>query len=125
MMRELILKKCPNCGAIVKVIEECKCDDCGITCCDKKMVEITANSTDAAFEKHVPTYEIKDGEIIVKVNHVMDEDHYIKWICFVTEDSEEYTYLKPNREAVAIYKNKPGTLYSYCNKHGLWRQDVK
>lgn len=125
MMKELILKKCLNCGAIVKVINDCNCENCGIKCCDKEMVEVKPNSTDAAFEKHIPTYEIVDDKIVVKVNHVMDSDHYIEWICFVTKDSEEYTYFKPYNEAVATYNYKEGTLYSYCNKHGLWVQKIK
>lgn len=124
MMKELILKKCTDCGAIVKVINDCECDNCGIMCCGKEMVEIKPNSTDAVIEKHVPTYEIIDDKIVVKVNHVMEDEHYIEWICFVTEDSEEYTYLKPNSEAIATYDKKEGTLYSYCNKHGLWIQEI-
>lgn len=125
MMKELILKKCTDCGAIVKVINDCSCENCGIMCCGKEMVEIKPNSTDAAFEKHIPTYEIVDDKIVVKVNHVMDSNHYIEWICFVTKDSEDYTYLKPNSEAIATYEKSEGTLYSYCNKHGLWVQEIK
>lgn len=124
-MKELILKKCLNCGVLIKVINDCTCDNCGIRCCDKEMVEIKPNSIDAASEKHTPTYEIDNDKIIVKVNHVMDLDHYIEWICFVTKDSEEYTYLKPNSEAIATYEKKEGILYSYCNKHGLCKQQIK
>ena len=75
-MKELMLKKCNSCGAIVKVLEECHCP-CDIMCCEEKMQEIKANSVDASFEKHVPSYEISDGKIKVTVNHVMEEDHYL------------------------------------------------
>lgn len=124
-MRELVIKKCLKCGALVKEIQGCKCKDCGIVCCDNIMATITANSTDAAIEKHVPTYEINDGKIIAKVNHVMDEEHFIEWICFISDDREEYVYLKPNDEAAAIFNHSQGILYSYCNKHGLWKQEIK
>ena len=30
MSKELIIKKCQKCGAMVKVIEDCHCDNCGI-----------------------------------------------------------------------------------------------
>ena len=69
MKRELLIKKCMKCGAMVKVIEDCKCgEDCGIKCCGEKMAVLEPNSVDAAIEKHVPTYEVKDGKIFVKVN---------------------------------------------------------
>lgn len=125
-MKELILKKCKNCGAFIKVINDCHCDNCGIKCCDKEMIVVKANSTDAAFEKHVPTYERKNGKLIVNVNHVMEEDHYIEWICLVTETKEEYKYFNPGDKPECEFEDvKEGTLYSYCNKHSLWKIDIK
>lgn len=125
-MKELILKKCVKCGALVKVINDCQCGNCGIICCGDDMQELKANSTDAAFEKHVPTYEIKGDKIIVKVNHVMDSDHYIEWICMKTNDLEEYHYFNPGDEAIVEFnKVDNAILNSYCNKHGLWKSEVK
>ena len=49
------------------------------------MKRVTANSVDAAFEKHVPNYEVNDKKITVRVNHVMEEDHYIEWIAIASE----------------------------------------
>ena len=124
-MRELVIRKCVQCGAIVKVINDCHCR-CGIVCCDEEMKEVKANAVDASFEKHVPTYEIKDDKIIVKVNHVMEDDHYIEWIAGVSDDTDEFKYLKPGDEPVAEFKYVKGMiLYSYCNKHSLWKVEVK
>lgn len=121
MKNELIIRKCLKCGSIVKVIEDFTSDDCGITCCNEKMKTLIANSTDAVVEKHVPNYEVIGDAIEVKVNHVMDEDHFIEWICLKTQNREEYIYLNPGEEAVVQFRNvKFGTLYAYCNKHGLW-----
>lgn len=125
MEKELIIKTCTKCGATIKVLKDCTCDNCGITCCDKKMVTLKPNSTDAAYEKHVPNYEIKDGNLIVSVNHVMDSDHYIEWISLVTNDNEETFYLKPGDDAKVTFTEKTkGTLYAYCNKHGLWKKEI-
>lgn len=125
MNSELIIKKCMKCGAIIKVIKDCNCKDCGIICCNEKMQEMKPNSIDAAVEKHVPTYEIEDNILKVRVNHVMEDEHFIEWICLKTENKEEYVYLKPNEDAVAIFKNvKSGILYAYCNKHGLWSKVI-
>ena len=33
MKNELIIKKCLKCGALVEVINDCNCNECGITCC--------------------------------------------------------------------------------------------
>ena len=88
-MQELNIKKCKKCGAIVKVLEDCHCDNCGIQCCGEQMELLKPNSVDAAFEKHVPTYEVKDGKIFVRVNHVMEENHYIQWISIVYDGKEK------------------------------------
>src|SRR5699024_1959124 len=90
MKNELIIKKCSNCGSIVKVIEDCKCNNCGIKCCGEEMKIMIPNSVDAAVEKHIPTYEVTGNEIVVKVNHVMEKEHYIEWISLVKEN-KEYT----------------------------------
>lgn len=124
-MKDLIVKRCTHCGALIRIINDCNCDNCGIMCCNEKMIQIEPNSVDASFEKHVPVYDIKDDKIVVKVNHVMDPDHFIEWICLVTDEKEEYVYLTPESEAIAVFQNCKGILYSYCNKHGLWMQKIK
>lgn len=126
MNKELVLRKCAKCGALVKVIKDCICEDCGISCCKESMILVKPNSVDAAFEKHIPTYE-KDGDTLtVKVNHVMESDHHIEWICILTEEKEEYKYFKPEEEATVVFNNvENGTLYAYCNKHGLWKSEIK
>ncbi len=123
-MRELILRKCESCGAVVKVIKDCHCK-CGFMCCGDHMEVVEANSVDAAFEKHIPNYEIKDGKLEVRVNHVMEDEHYIEWIALVDDDSEEYIYFKPGEEAVVTFDKTKGILYSYCNQHGLWKNEIK
>lgn len=125
-MKDLIIKKCKKCGAIVRVIKDCNCNGCGIICCDERMEELKPNSVDAAFEKHVPTYEIKGDKIYVTVNHVMEEEHFIEWISIVSDGRECIKYLKPGMEAKVHFKYIPdSTIYAYCNKHELWKTDVK
>lgn len=125
MNNELIIKECKSCHSLVKVLEDCKCDNCGIQCCGTQMIELKPNSTDASFEKHVPTFEISGNEIIVKVNHPMEKDHFIEWITLVKENKEMTVKLYPEQNAEAIFPYMPGaTIYAYCNKHGLWKKDV-
>ena len=122
MENELIIRRCKSCGTMVKVLEE----KCEIECCGIPMEKLVPNSVDAAVEKHVPTYERVQDEILVKVNHVMEKEHYIEWISLV-KDNEEYTVkLEPEGKAEARFKYIPNsTLYAYCNKHGLWKADVE
>ncbi len=126
MNNELIIKKCKKCGATIKVLQDCECQGCGIVCCNETMEKVVPNSVDAAFEKHVPTYEVKDGKIFVKVNHVMEEEHYIEWVSMVNGNRECTTYFKPGEPAETHFKYIPGsTLYAYCNKHDLWKTEVE
>ena len=125
-MKELVVKKCLKCGATVKVLEDCSCENCGIQCCGEKMVKLEPNSVDAAFEKHIPTYEIKDGRVFIKVNHVMEADHYIEWISVVSEEKELTRYFKPGDEPTLDCEYTQGmAVYAYCNKHELWKTEVK
>ena len=119
---EFIVKKCQKCGAQVNMIRKCQCEDDCISCCGEKMQELRANEVDAVIEKHVPNYE----SVVAVVNHVMEEDHYIEWISLVTDTSCEYIYLKPGDISSVTFKGKTsGTLYSYCNKHGLWSSKIQ
>ena len=34
--------RCEKCGAMVKVLIDCTCDNCGIKCCNETMKEISA-----------------------------------------------------------------------------------
>lgn len=125
-MKEFIVKKCKKCGSVLRTCVNSKCEDCQITCCEELMETVIPNSVDAAIEKHVPTYEIVNNEIIIKVNHVMEEEHFIEWITIINEDEEVTTSLKPGMEATMKCDYVPGTvIYAYCNKHGLWKAEVK
>ena len=122
----MVVKKCMKCGAMVRVIHDCNCNDCGIKCCGESMKELIPNSEDASFEKHVPTYEIVEDEIFVKVNHPMEKDHYIEWIAQVTPTNYTFVKMYPEQNAECRFKYVPGaTIYAYCNKHGLWKNEVK
>ncbi len=118
-------KKCNNCGAFIYVIDDCHCK-CGFMCCDEKMEDVVPNSVDAAFEKHVPTYTIKENKMEVTVNHVMDDDHYIEWISMESPKEIVTKKLAPHHEATVTFDYYPhAKLYAYCNKHGLWEKEVE
>lgn len=124
-MKELLLKKCMKCGALVEVLKDCTCDDCGIKCCGEEMKALKPNSVDASQEKHLPKVEIIDSEIIVNVDHVMEDEHYIEWIALVSDNKIGKKYLLPANKAIVTFPYiKGSTVYSYCNKHGLWSTKI-
>lgn len=121
-MKKNFLRKCDVCG---KVILEVESSDKPLVCCDTLMREVVANSTDASLEKHVPNVEYSGEKIIVRVNHVMEVDHYIPWIMMVSDNGVDISYLKPGDEAKAVFLKKDGaTIYAYCNKHELWMKEI-
>ncbi len=126
MGKELVIKKCSKCNTLIEVIKDCNCDNCSIKCCGEEMIELVPNSVDATLEKHVPNYEVIDNQIIVTVNHVMEEDHFIEWIAMSSNNEIIKKVLLPNEKASAIFPYVKGSkIYSFCNKHGLWAKDVE
>ena len=69
--------RCPICGNIVEVVNV----GAGtLVCCGKPMLLLEENTTDAAYEKHVPVVEVVDNGYRVKVGsaeHPMMESHYM------------------------------------------------
>ena len=118
--------KCNKCGHVMLSINE-KSES--ITCCGAEAKLLKAGEVDAALEKHVPAYNL-DGDklevVIGEVIHPMEADHYIEFIAYEYAGGYEIVKLHPGDEpkAVFAYKGK-GTLYEYCNKHGLWKKDVE
>ena len=114
---------CRHCGNLVSMIHS---SGAPMTCCGEKMTELSANTTDAAGEKHVPVVTVDGGTVTVKVGsvtHPMLEEHYIQWIYLETEKGGQIKHLKPGEEPAAVFvveDDEPVGAYEYCNLHGLW-----
>lgn len=122
---DLTIKRCSKCGAMVQVMKDCTCDNCGIKCCGEQMQTLVPNTVDCAVEKHKPVVKKVDNQVLVTVNHVMENDHYIEWIAMVSDEKMGKKILKPNQEAIVTFPYIKGSkIYAYCNKHGLWETDV-
>ena len=101
-----------------------------ISCGGKPMNFLTANTTDAAQEKHVPVVTVKCKTVTVNVGevaHPMTEEHNISWVYLETTKGGQYKVLDPNEAPEAVFKlgdEKPVAAYAYCNLHGLWKKDI-
>ena len=60
------------------------------------------------------------------VEHPMEKEHYIMWIAQVTENKTTRVRLYPEQATETRFPYiKGATLYAYCNKHGLWKTEIK
>lgn len=125
MKNNFLIKRCLKCGATVEVIKDCTCDNCGIRCCSEPMVLVEPNTVDASVEKHKPTYEVIGAYIVVSVDHVMEEEHYIEYIALDGVNINAKKYFKAGDAAKAVFPYIKGSkVYAYCNKHGIWSTDI-
>jgi superoxide reductase len=122
---EMKFYRCKHCGQIIAIVKK---TGARIVCCGEEMEEIIPGSVDASLEKHVPVYEVKGNEVIVKigsVDHPMIPEHYIEWVAIQTNNGNQRKTLKPNEAPVVKFAlgegDKVEAVYAYCNLHGLWR----
>lgn len=123
-MTEVKFYRCNHCGNIVVVVLDGKVAP---MCCGEKMELLVPGTTDAAAEKHVPAVTVDGDEMIVTVGevvHPMLDAHYIQFIAFANEKKTVVKYLKPGDEPKALFHETSGTVYEYCNLHGLWKAEV-
>ena len=116
---------CGVCGNLVELINK---GGGQLVCCGKPMVKLEPNTNDASQEKHVPVAVRKDGKITVEVGsviHPMTEEHFIEWIALVSDEGVERVHLSPEDDPEAEFNDvKDGSVYAYCNLHGLWKADL-
>ena len=122
---EMKFYKCAHCGQIIAVVKK---TGVPVMCCGQAMQEMIPGSTDAAQEKHVPVYEVKDSKVFVKigsVDHPMTEEHYIEWVSVQTKSGNQRKALTPGSKPEVCFSICDGdeveAVYAYCNLHGLWK----
>ena len=116
---------CKHCGNIIAKVK-----DAGVpvVCCGERMAELVPGTTEAAHEKHIPVYEVKDNVVNVtvgSVEHPMQDVHYIEWISLQTNYGNQRKALKPGDAPKASFAllegEKVEAVYAYCNLHSLWK----
>ena len=121
---------CEKCGAMVKVLIDCTCENCGIKCCGETMQQLIAGTTEASREKHIPEVSLNDKSVKVTVGsvlHPMTEEHYISWVYLETDKGGAFKHLDPTdapEVVFALADEKPIAVYAYCNLHGLWKAEI-
>ena len=92
------------------------------------MTELISGTVDAAVEKHLPEYTVKNGIVSVNVGsveHPMTPEHFISLIAVQTDCGVQYKNLTPEQAPRAEFALCEGetveSVYAYCNLHGLWK----
>ena len=98
-----------------------------LSCCGEGMVELKANSVDAALEKHVPVVEIDNNVVFAtcgEVMHPMTDEHHIEFMLMETNKGYSIKYLNAGDEPKCKFDlsddEELKAVYAYCNLHGLW-----
>ena len=114
-----------------EIIEAVLGNDTTFTSEGGEMVELKANSTDAAGEKHVPVITVNGNKVHVVVGsviHPMTEEHSIQFIALETKQGVQRKALLSTDQPVADFVLAEGdevvAAYEYCNLHGLWKVEA-
>lgn len=117
---------CEHCGNIIAMVKNAGVP---VMCCGQKMTELVPGTTDAAVEKHVPSYVVEGNKVFVtvgEVEHPMAEEHFIEWVSIQTKQGNQRKALKPGDEPKVCFSicdcDEVEAVYAYCNLHGLWKK---
>ena len=106
---------CPICGNILY-----STGNAVVSCCGVTLPPLEAEDAD---EDHTVTVENVEDEHFITVHHPMSKEHFISFVAYVTCDRVQFVKLYPEGEAqTRLQMRGLGTLYYYCNRHGLYKK---
>ena len=125
MIKKKSIYYCKKCHNIVESLWNGKPP---IMCCNEAMEELTANTVDAAVEKHVPVIERNGNKVKVTVGsvaHPMTPEHYILFVELLVGDKVyRHDFKEGDTKAEAFFTiEETGDIIAreFCNLHGLWQ----
>jgi DNA-binding XRE family transcriptional regulator/desulfoferrodoxin (superoxide reductase-like protein) len=108
---------CPICGNVLHATGSAMISCCGIT--------LPPLEVEPANEEHTITCKIIEHEYFVSLSHPMTKTHYISFVAYCTDSRFEFVKLYPEGNAEArFFSRGHGTLYWYCNRHGLFSKRI-
>lgn len=108
---------CPVCGNILHASGAATISCCGVT--------LPSLEAEKANEGHSLCVERMEDELFLSVQHPMTKEHYISFLAYCTDDRFLLRKLYPEGNAEArFFSRGSGTLYWYCNQHGLFYQKI-
>jgi transcriptional regulator with XRE-family HTH domain len=117
-MLRSVMYVCPVCGNGIMALGQAIVCCCGIT-----LPPIQPEEPD---EEHEIRVEDSDGEYYVTMDHPMRKDEYITFLGAVSDDTLQMVKTFPEGACEARFrKNRVRWIYAYCNRHGLFRLDMR
>ena len=108
---------CPVCGNVIFAAGEG-----AFSCCGVQLPPLEREEDDP--EHQIATERIED-DLFVSVPHPMEKTHYISFFAYVSADRVQLVKLYPEQNAEARFPARGrGTLYAYCNRHGLFGKRI-
>ena len=108
---------CPLCGNCLHSTGNALVSCCGIT-----LPPLEAEAPD---DDHSVTIENVEDEHFLTIHHPMTKQHFISFAAFVTCDRIQMVKFYPEGNAeTRMQLRGMGTLYYYCNRHGLFKQKI-
>ena len=105
---------CPLCGNILH-----STGDALISCCGIRLPPPEAEDVDG---EHPIAVEDVEDEQFLAICHPMTKEHVISFVAFVTCDRVQLVKFYPEGNAeTPMQLRGHGTLFFYCNRHGLFR----
>lgn len=109
---------CPVCGNVITAME-----DSAAICCGRKM---EARVPVKAAENEKLNVSSVEHDFYITTHHEMSKQHYITFVAMLTSDSIIMKKLYPEWDMqVRFPAYFRGRLIWYCNRHGLFYQEVR
>lgn len=108
---------CPICGNVIRSVGEALISCCGVT-----LPPLEAEEADGEHMIHVERVE---DEYYVYADHSMSRQHYISFLCAVSDMGMQFAKLYPEGAAQTRFRmERVREILCYCNRHGLYRVKV-
>lgn len=109
---------CPVCGNTIHSLGGALVSCCGVT--------LPALEAEEMDNKHILTVETIEDERFLTFHHPMTKEHYISFAVSVAADRIQMVKFYPegNAETRMQFQGQ-GTIYWYCNQHGLFKRNFK
>lgn len=116
-IRKINFYVCPVCGNVMM-----STGVASIACCSRRLVPLTVQKAPG----HSFEVERMDGDLYVSFEHPMEKEHFITFVAYVTSDKVLFARLYPEQNAEARFPELQGIgkIYAFCNRHGLWSQNI-
>lgn len=125
-MSNIVFYRCAICGNISTLLEDGGGE---MSCCGEVMTKLEADIADDPEKTHRPYVYNEKEDVIVQVGAVpnpMLPEHHIQWIVLDTGEKTEIRYLVPGMEPKVVFPAaNSGSVFAYCNLHGLWKEDFE